>query len=147
MDTELVLGIGLVALLVSGSIAILSLLWYQRASLQLHASHEKTMADAQHAFDVAMSYMQDVTKRAQFHAGLREGVNPHVLDPDHFGPSGMARQDEAEWASKRKRAQSVQEAAEDDELAQAEEHYVRTSGTEMGLMDEALNASRRSRPS
>lgn len=145
---SLSLGVGSLIALVAIS-AILVLRTVERLLSLSRDVNKEAMADAQHSFEVAMQYMKEVTQRAQFAAGLREGVNPHVLDPETFGPTGMARKDEEDFKVKQKTAQSVLEHIEDDALALAEEHYIKTTGqaAELGMFDEMLSGPSRTRPS
>lgn len=117
----------------------------REARAAIKEAHDGARRDAQSAYEVALCQMAEVTKNMRFAAGLRDGVNPHVLDPVTFGPTGMARADEERM--RKSHAQSVDE--EDEALRAAEDHYFRTHGlaAELGTGPEELGGLRQQRPS
>lgn len=76
-------------------------------------------ANQTQVFTSAMTQMREITNRAL----VLQGLNPHVVDPKTYGPTGMARADEEEIAAKAAAAQTESEAEEAEELRKAEEAY------------------------
>jgi hypothetical protein len=62
-----------------------------------------------------------------------QGLNPHVVEPERFGPSGMARQDEErqrailqEKKVEAERSRAVTESEDETALREAEDRFFKT---------------------
>lgn len=63
--------------------------------------------------------LREVTNRAL----VLQGLNPHVVDPKTYGPTGMARADEEAQAAKVAAAQEEALSQDEESLRTAEEAY------------------------
>lgn len=83
----------------------------------------RTSNDAREVTRAALSDNRAVTQRAIM---ALTGLNPHVIDPTTFGPSGMARADEEKQQAAALAALSAQEQQADSLLREAEAEFLRT---------------------
>lgn len=68
----------------------------------------------------AMGHMREVANSAL----ISRGLNPHVVDPATYGPTGMSRADEQSQAAKVAAAQEAAFSEEEESLRSAEEAYM-----------------------
>ena len=79
----------------------------------------RTLKDNYLVYSTALTEMRAITQRVL----VLRGLNPHVVDPEAFGPTGMARADEEKMATDAVVAQNAVVSAEDEALREAEEQF------------------------
>lgn len=79
-------------------------------------------------FQAAMGHMREVANSAL----IARGLNPHVVDPNTYGPSGMKRTDEEATAAKVAAAQEQATSDEEEALRSAEDKYLAMLAAQAG---------------